>query len=322
MILQQTRIQYALPKIERFFEAFPNLSSLASANEEEVLVAFKGLGYYDRARNLQKGAKVIIEEHSGDFPQDYEELLKIPSIGPYTAAMIGSICFHQKRAAIDGNIKRVFARYLMLGDEMGSNFFGTCREFANQRLGESEMHPGVFNEALMELGQKLCLKHNPKCLECPLQGNCLAFKQGRQDRIPVKRDAGIKKDVLWLNFLINHRGGILLQKDPQSYFLKGQWILPSFLFILKENKFIPLIHRELPDPLKRKLKKYSRGFFKNIRSDQKPYSRHTITDHNIKLYREEMKSDGRIIEIDQKIIFCPKEKLPAKLVSNAMLKVL
>ena len=323
MILQQTRIQYALPRIERFFKAFPDLASLAFAKEEDVLFAFKGLGYYNRARNLHKGARFVFEKYKGAFPQDHDEILSIPSVGIYTAAAISSICFAEKKAAIDGNVKRIIARYLLINEKMSNhNFLKMIREFVNQKLQESQLHPGLFNEALMELGQKLCVRQNPHCTECPLKQDCSAFKHQLQNYTPARKKPSKKKEVYWLNFLLTLDHKFLLQRDTLSYFLKGQWILPSLLWFPQDDRFVFLIHQKLEVSLRKYLKTFGEEFFKRGKYIHANYVKHTITDHNIRLYRQKIAIDRQVREKDKDIMLCSEERLFKVFVSNAMLKVL
>lgn len=227
--LQQTQIAAAEPILKNFFKRFHSIDALATADEESVVQAFKGLGYYNRARNLRKAAIIIRNQYNSRLPENYHELLKLPSIGPYTAAAIASICFNEKVAAKDGNIKRVVSRLLRLNDVTGSKpFESRVDAFINNAI-EQTSQPGDFNEALMELGQKLCRKQNPQCERCPVQTFCECGEPAAAILHPLKKTGPEKLNVIWRMYLIsdNKNNRLLMQKSNDFYFLKNHYILPS-----------------------------------------------------------------------------------------------
>ncbi|HPR61276.1 MAG TPA: A/G-specific adenine glycosylase, partial [Prolixibacteraceae bacterium] len=175
VILQQTRVEQGKQYYLKFIDSFPDITSLAAASEDEILKTWQGLGYYSRARNLHKGAKQIVQNYNGIFPNKYHELLKISGIGPYTAAAIASIAFNIAKAAIDGNVYRVLSRVFEINapidSSTGKKTFDTL---ANKLIDNKQ--PGNYNQALMELGALICKPRNPICENCPLQNNCLAHK--------------------------------------------------------------------------------------------------------------------------------------------------
>ena len=171
VVLQQTRVDQGAPFFYRLTSLFPSIEDLASADEKDVLLAWKGLGYYSRARNLHKAARQIMEMHDGVFPTQYMELIKLPGIGSYTASAISSISFNEPLAAIDGNIIRIVSRLLDLPDPVESaQTAKIIKEYANEILPTDR--PGDFNQALMDLGSLICTPKSPKCPECPPSG-CL-----------------------------------------------------------------------------------------------------------------------------------------------------
>lgn len=232
--LQQTRIQAALEPLQRFLERFPNLESLAAAREGEVLEAFRGLGYYNRARNLHKGAKYILHNYAGRLPEKYQELLEIPSIGPYTAAAIASICFQEPVPALDGNIKRVLSRVLALsGDTQSRDFISQISSFLCQAfLWISPHSPGDLNEALMELGQQICRIKQARCQLCTLQQVCLANQQNKVKYFPQKKEKQKREEVIWYMLILSRKRGreLFLHSWKDFSFLKGHLGFPSLLY--------------------------------------------------------------------------------------------
>lgn len=226
IMLQQTRVETVLPYFGRFINNFPDLLTLASSSQQDVLRMWEGLGYYSRARNLHKAAKVILTEHNGEFPQTANELERLPGIGPYTAAAIASIAFQEPVAAVDGNIKRVYARLLNLSQPFGSVLFkATIQDYAQSILPPER--PGDFNQALMDLGATICTPRQPNCPACPVNEFCLAFQNGNQNNLPVR----IKKPPL-PHFkvcvaVIQAEGKVLLRQRAQTEMLAGLWEYPG-----------------------------------------------------------------------------------------------
>lgn len=214
-MLQQTRVAAVIPYYDQFLQRFPSVESLAQAEEQDLLTAWAGLGYYSRARNLQKAARQMVE--GGGFPRDHEALRALPGIGDYTAAAVGSIAFGLKRAAVDGNVIRVLSRVGAGTAEVG--------ELADTLLDPK--HPGDFNQAMMELGATVCLPQQPQCLLCPIADQCEARRQGRQHEFPVKRAKPAAADVAQRLLLIHKAGAYLLWKRPSdSRRMAGFWELP------------------------------------------------------------------------------------------------
>ena len=185
VMLQQTQVQTVVPYFLRFMKAFPTLEDLAEADTRDLLRIWAGLGYYSRARNLQKTARILVREHGGKFPGSYREALRLPGIGRYTAAAILSIAFDLPLPALDGNVVRVLSRLFCLrGDPAKSPLQGMLAAAGQQLL--PAYRPGDFNQALMELGATVCLPRNPRCLLCPWSSHCEALKSGMQERLPEK----------------------------------------------------------------------------------------------------------------------------------------
>jgi len=186
IMLQQTRVAAAIPYYERFLERFPDVYALTAAPLEEILRAWSGLGYYSRARNLQKAAQQIVAKYGGQFPSRLEDALALPGIGSYTAAAILSIAFGEKLAVLDGNVARVLARLgAIRGDLRESPRWQKLQETADRLLDPQS--PGDWNQAMMELGATLCTPKSPQCLLCPVAQFCQARKLGVAESLPEKR---------------------------------------------------------------------------------------------------------------------------------------
>ena len=200
VILQQTRVNQGLNYFNCFVERWPTLRDLAEATEEEVLKQWQGLGYYSRARNLHKCAKEVVRLYDGTLPGDYQKLVKLPGIGPYTAAAIASIAFGLPHSVVDGNVYRVLSRLydidLPINSDEGIKTFAAV---ANELLDRS--NPGRHNQAMMELGALQCVPQNPDCLNCPLLSHCLAFEHGTVEQRPVK-EKKLKTKTRYFNYLI------------------------------------------------------------------------------------------------------------------------
>ena len=224
-MLQQTRVAAALPFYQRFLQRFPTAECLASAPEADLLAQWAGLGYYYRARNLQKAARVIAK--LGAFPSDYAGLLALPGIGDYTAAAIASISFGQPYAVVDGNVYRVLSRLYADGTNIASS--GARKHFTPlaQELVDPR-DPGTFNQAIMELGATVCVPRNPQCLVCPVANFCLASGQGRQAEFPVKTKPRKSVEQTRILYWIEHDRRLLLWERPaDSRLMPGFWELPE-----------------------------------------------------------------------------------------------
>ena len=225
IMLQQTRAQTVIPYYERFLERFPNVNALADAREAEVLTCWSGLGYYSRARNLQKAARAIAS--AGRFPIDYDGILELPGVGPYTAAAVASIAFNAPYAVVDGNVLRVIAR---LNDD-GADVASSKTRARFQQIADEWMdprHPGQFNQAMMELGATVCLPRTPRCLLCPAAQFCEGRKAGRQHELPVKRRKAAPRYIQMQVAIIEKKGAVLLRRRPAgASLMPGFWELPA-----------------------------------------------------------------------------------------------
>ena len=226
-LLQQTQVTQALPYFQKLIRTYPTVEALASASEDELLRHWAGLGYYSRARNLRKAAKVIVERFSGRFPQNYAEALSLPGIGPYTASAILSIAFNQPLPVVDGNVIRVITRVFNIGEDVRqTKTQKQIREIAAQLLPNQT--PGRFNEAMMELGALTCQPTSPLCEQCPLQKWCLADRQGSVLKIPFKSPPAPKKHFYQFVLLfVATDGRLLTVKRPRNGLLASMWEFPT-----------------------------------------------------------------------------------------------
>ncbi len=225
IMLQQTRVSVVIPYYERFLATFPNVEALAAAPQEKLLALWSGLGYYSRARNLQKAARRIVER--GSFPCGYESLRELAGVGDYTAAAIASIAFDLPHAVLDGNVLRVVAR---LTNDSGDITAGATRkrlkEVADRMLDPKR--PGLHNQALMELGATVCLPKQPECGSCPVSDRCQAYQAGRQNELPVKRSGRKAITIDQVLLLAERRGRVLLRQRPANDGrMAGFWELPE-----------------------------------------------------------------------------------------------
>jgi A/G-specific adenine glycosylase len=213
VMLQQTRVAAVIPYYQRFLERFPTVASLAIAPESDLLTMWAGLGYYSRARNLQKAAQQIAA--LGTFPKDYESILTLAGIGPYTAAAIASISFGLPHAVVDGNVKRVLARWT-------NDAHVDAQPLADRLLDPRD--PARWNQAVMELGATICLPRDPRCAECPVSRHCAAHQAGTQNDLPLKRAKPQPEQLERTLLVIRRNSSILLTPSPR---VKGFWDLPE-----------------------------------------------------------------------------------------------
>lgn len=238
IMLQQTRVEAVKPYYDRFMSALPDVAALANAQEEVLLKLWEGLGYYNRVRNLNKAARIVMEDYGGQMPDSYEELLKLPGIGSYTAGAIASIAYGRKAPAVDGNVLRVLAR-LRCDDRdiMQQSVKKQVEEELLSAMGEAR--PGDFNQALMELGATVCIPNGaPKCGQCPWERICLAHKEGRECEFPVKAPKKKRTIEEKTILLIRDENKAALQKRPDKGLLAGMYEFPWLEGKLSEEEVL------------------------------------------------------------------------------------
>jgi A/G-specific adenine glycosylase len=223
VMLQQTRVAAVIPYYERFLNRFPDLRSLADAPEQDLLAAWAGLGYYSRARNLQRAARHM----NGEFPRDYQGIRDLPGVGDYTAAAVASIAFGLPYAVLDGNVLRVLSRVTNEDGDIGSPAVRRRLQGTADQLLDAES-PGVFNQALMELGATVCLPKQPQCMVCPIAEDCEARRHGCQSQLPVKlRRTDIVKWDRTLLVILRDGAYLMWQRPAESVKMANFWELPD-----------------------------------------------------------------------------------------------
>lgn len=229
IMLQQTRVETVISYFEKWMKQFPDVRILAMASEQEVLNTWEGLGYYSRARNLHKAAKIAASKFNGQLPRDLKDLRSLPGIGYYTAGAIASIAFKMDEPALDGNLRRVFSRLY------------DVKEFADSPAGEKILwdhaaqnlpkgRAGDYNQALMDLGASICLPKHPRCLLCPLMAMCKAHEKGTQELRPVLKPKKRRPHYVHAAGVVSRAGKpayILLAQRPSNGLLGGMWEFPN-----------------------------------------------------------------------------------------------
>jgi len=226
IMLQQTQVTTVIDYYNRFMKKFPTIKALAHADEEEVMQLWSGLGYYRRARFLHEGAQMIMDEMGGDFPSQFDLMMKIPGIGRSTAGAIAAFSFNQKKAILDGNVKRVLSRYFLITQWTGlPKTEKKLWDYAESLLPNKNID--TYTQALMDLGATLCNK-KPQCDLCPLKKTCLAFQKNKVHLVPTPRpQKKIPKESTHM-VIIKYHDEVLLIKRPQGGIWAGLWSLPQY----------------------------------------------------------------------------------------------
>lgn len=214
VVLQQTRVAQGTAYYLRFVEAFPDVKTLADASEDKVLKLWQGLGYYSRARNMHAAARHVVESFNGVFPNNYQDLLSLKGVGPYTAAAISSITCNEAVAVVDGNVERVLSRLFEVKVPVNE----TIGKKEIVKIAESVLdreNAGDHNQAMMEIGALICTPKNLKCTECPLQNNCLSYEKGSQEVLPIKTKKTKQRKRYFNYFLLaNKEYAFIKKRDP------------------------------------------------------------------------------------------------------------
>jgi len=226
VMLQQTRVDTVIPYYNRFMESFPTLDLLAEAPQDYLLKHWEGLGYYSRARNLQAGAREVLENYGGVVPDNRHEISKLKGVGPYTAGAILSIAYNKPEHAVDGNVMRVLSRVLNINEDIAIPKTKKIFEAAVEELIDPT-NASSFNQGLMELGALICTPTSPKCLLCPVREYCTAFNEGEPEKLPVKSKK-IKMKHLSYDILVcqDEQGRFLMEQRPEEGLLANLWQFP------------------------------------------------------------------------------------------------
>ena len=227
VMLQQTQVATVEPYYQRFLLHFPDIDSLAAAPLEEVLKLWAGLGYYRRAKSLHQAAQIVASTYDGIFPCKYDDILKLPGIGRYTAGAVASIAFHEKVPVLDGNVMRVLARLLLIRDNI-------AKSQTQKRLWHiaealvPRTNPGDFNQAMMELGATVCTPTHPRCESCPLESFCMARQSNMQNQLPVKQRKAPTPHINMAAVVIDSPLGQLLAQRKAGGLWEHLWEFPAF----------------------------------------------------------------------------------------------
>lgn len=225
IMLQQTRVDTVIGYYYRFMELFPTIEALAQADDQKLLKAWEGLGYYSRARNLKIAAQQIMTEYDGKMPTELADIRLLKGIGPYTAGAIASIAFQLPEPAIDGNVMRVVSRLFCIEEDIAKASSRKIFDEAMRKIIAKE-EPGEFNQALMDLGSSICTPTSPDCPNCPIKNYCMAFQENQQTDFPIKTKKLKPKDVYYVAGAIEHDQRFLLIKRPESGLLANMWHFP------------------------------------------------------------------------------------------------
>lgn len=226
IMLQQTQVQTVIPYFERFLQSFPDVATLAAAEQDEVLSHWSGLGYYARARNLHKAAQTICSEHAGEFPDDFDAVVALPGIGRSTAGAILSLALGKRQPILDGNVKRVLARHEAVEGWPGANkvaavlWESASRNTPQRRVAE-------YTQAMMDLGATLCTRSKPRCLECPVGSDCEALRLNRVAEFPGRKAKKSKPLRSTTMILASHGNEVYLERRPEAGIWGGLWSLPE-----------------------------------------------------------------------------------------------
>jgi A/G-specific adenine glycosylase len=226
VMLQQTQVAVVIPYFLRWMERFPSIDHLAQASLDEVIKTWEGLGYYSRARHLHEGAQYLVKHWGGQLPAEEDKLKKIKGLGPYTIGAILSFAFHQKKAAVDGNVLRVLTRYFGLPDDISkASTVNKLRQLAQALLPDDE--PWVMNEALIELGATIC-QRKALCHLCPLQLSCKGFKQGLVDSLPVKSKGAATEHLYRAVAIVQSDSHYLVKRGTKGKIMSDLYEFPYF----------------------------------------------------------------------------------------------
>lgn len=243
IMLQQTRIEAVINYYNRFMEYLPDISSLASVNEDKLLKLWEGLGYYNRARNLKKAAIEIMTNYHGKFPTTFVDIIKLPGIGEYTASAIASICFNGSEVTIDGNVLRVYTRFH--NDTRNIDDTKTKKAIRAELMSIIPQESGDFNQGLMELGETICLPNGlPKCNICPLSKSCLANKEQSYLNIPVKNPKKEKNTELYTVLLFQYQNSFAIYKRTNESLLRKLWAFPMIEHNLTLKQLKEYLYKE------------------------------------------------------------------------------
>ena len=270
IMLQQTRVEAVKGYYQRFLEALPTVAALADADDELLHKLWEGLGYYSRVRNLKKAAGVIMEQHQGQFPTEYAQVLALPGIGEYTAGAICSIAFDQPRAAVDGNVLRVMTRLTEDATPIDSPVLKRSVRQALEAVYPEQA--GEFTQALMELGATLCgPNRKPQCSECPCRGFCGGYRNGTAEQFPVKKPKAKRREEQYTVFIVSCEGKFALEKRPPEGLLAGRYQFPNCPGSLEPEQALEYLQSRGLRPKELRAQLQRQHIFTHIRWDMRGF---------------------------------------------------
>ncbi len=312
IMLQQTRVEAVKSYYHRFMEELPTLQDLANCPEDKLLKLWEGLGYYNRVRNMQKAAKVIVEEYQGAFPKTEEEILGLPGIGPYTAGAIGSIAFGNATPAVDGNVLRIISRVSdddsdILKDKTKKAVTAKLREVMPKGRIDSEdaslpEAPGILNQALMEIGALVCVPNGaPHCEICPWHTMCLAKERGTIDDLPVKKKAKARKIVDMTVFLIEDGGKVWIRKRPKEGLLAGLYEFPNQPGHLTKKQVVDYVEAHGFDPIRVEKLEDAKHIFSHVEWHMKGYRIRVaaIDEKMAEVFPKELETEDYFVDLEE-----------------------
>ncbi|MBT8079478.1 MAG: A/G-specific adenine glycosylase [Gammaproteobacteria bacterium] len=226
IMLQQTQVATVIPYYQRFMESFPDVLTLANAKEDDVLHHWSGLGYYARARNLHEAAQLIRSRHAGKFPRRFDQVMALPGIGRSTAGAILALSAGRRFPILDGNVKRVLARYYAVEGWPGkTSVANTLWEYATQNTPKKRV--ANYTQAIMDIGATICTRSSPDCVACPLNADCIALREDRTHEVPGKKEKKAKPLRQTQMVIAHHDGAVFLERRPPSGIWGGLWSLPE-----------------------------------------------------------------------------------------------
>lgn len=248
VILQQTRVEQGWKYYTRFVETYPDIRKLAAARDQDVFKLWEGLGYYSRCKNLLFTAREIVKTRNAIFPDNYDEIVALKGIGPYTAAAIASFAYNLPYAVVDGNVFRVLSRFFGINEPVDST--KGKHLFAEMAAGVlDKKKPGLYNQAIMDFGATVCKPFSPLCSACPLHKNCIAYREGMVNQLPVKEKTLLRKNRWFYYFLFEHRGKIFVHQRTA----KDIWQNLFEFYLLETGEMIKWDERTIHDWLKNQL---------------------------------------------------------------------
>lgn len=298
IMLQQTRVEAVIPYFERFMKELPTIETLAECPEDKLLKLWEGLGYYNRVRNMQKAAQVIVETYGGQMPDSYEEILTLPGIGPYTAGAIASISFGQPVPAVDGNVLRILAR--ATEDEADIAKESTKKKVTAALSEVMPKEAGAFNQALMEIGALVCIPNGtPHCESCPWMKFCRAYQNKSYDRLPVKAPKKPRRIQKKTVFVIRDGKKILIGKRQAKGLLAGLYELPNQDGYMTKQQVLDFVTEQGLDALHIQELPEAKHIFSHIEWHMKGYMIRVADVESFHNHYSKEDSQYLLVEVDE-----------------------